>query len=321
MSLFLSHDSALRYWLTKGGDECVPDVASIGSLAQASASARELGKALLPIDYSEACPVHLLVCDPASLHSSGLVIPHLWTGPVSDGSFSELSGANYVSSPEFTFVQAAAKRDLIATLEIGLYLCGVFSIGDEGYGYVGRRMALTTPEELASFIGRTAGAYGVKKARASLRYVLARAAFPMEVLLILAFVLPPRLGGWGFPKVVPNERIDVDKRLQEVAGADHFVGDVYIPSVRGDVEYDSEEFHTGRWRADHTQARRNILEVMGVKTMSATWHQIDTFEKLKTFIWMVKERFGIPHRDYTPEETMAQISLYERLTDFRRRLF
>ena len=166
MSLFLSHDSALRYWLTKGGDECVPDVASIGSLAQASASARELGKALLPIDYSEACPVHLLVCDPASLHSSGLVIPHLWTGPVPDGSFSELSGANYVSAPEFTFVQAAAKRDLIATLEIGLYLCGVFSIGDEGYGYVGQRMALTTPEELASFIGRTAGAYGVKKARA-----------------------------------------------------------------------------------------------------------------------------------------------------------
>lgn len=321
MSLFLSHDSSLRYWLTKTGDEAVPDVAPVCDLERASASSRELGTSFLPVDYSAENPVHVLVSDPACLHSSSMLIPHLWTGPLPVGAFNELSGANYVSSPEFTILQTSAKRSFLESLEVGLYLCGTFSIGDEGRGYVGGRRCLTTPEALASFLGRCTGAYGAKKARASLRYVLARAASPMEVLLILAFTLPPRLGGWGFPEIVPNEQIAVDEHLRGVAGTGYFVGDIYIPSVRGDVEFDSEEFHTGRWRADHTQARRNVLEVMGIKTMSATWRQINTFEKFKTFIWMVKERFGLPHRDYTPEETVAQISLYEQLTDFRRKLF
>ena len=60
---------------------------------------------------------------------------------------------------------------------------------------------------------------------------------------------------------------------------------------------------------------------MDVKTMSATWSQLSDFEKFRTFIWMVKERFGIPHRTFTPQEIAAQVSLYEHLTDFGRKLF
>lgn len=196
MSLIVSHESALCYWLTKTGDECVPDYADVKTVAQVSASMREVREALLP-----------------------------------------------------------------------------------------------------------------------------NAASPMEVLLVLAFVLPPRLGGWGFPEIQVNQRINVDEHLRVISEADFFVGDIYLPSVNGDVEYDSEEFHTGRWRADHTQARRNVLEVMDVKTMSATWSQLSDFEKFRTFIWMVKERFGIPHRTFTPQEVTAQVSLYEHLTDFGRKLF
>ena len=55
--------------------------------------------------------------------------------------------------------------------------------------------------------------------------------------------------------------------------------------------------------------------------MSATWSQLSDFEKFRTFIWMVKERFGIPHRTFTPQEIAAQVSLYEHLTDFGRKLF
>lgn len=237
------------------------------------------------------------------------------------GSLCELSGANYVSSPEFTFLQAAAGRSPIEILELGYYLCGSFSIGEKGCGYTGQRAPLTTPENIARFLDSASGAYGVRKARSALRYLLPNAASPMEVLLVLALVLPPRLGGWGFPEIQVNQRIDVDEHLRVIAEADFFVGDIYLPSVNGDVEYDSEEFHTGRWRADHTQARRNVLEVMDVKTMSATWSQLSDFEKFRTFTWMVKERFGIPHRTFTPQEIAAQVSLYEHLTDFGRKLF
>ena len=90
MSLIVSHESALRYWLTKTGDECVPDYAEVKTVAQVGASMREVREALLP-----------------------------------------------------------------------------------------------------------------------------NAASPMEVLLVLAFVLPPRLGGWGFPEIQVNQRIDVDEHLTD----------------------------------------------------------------------------------------------------------
>lgn len=321
MSLIVSHESALCYWLTKTGDECVPDYADVKTVAQVGASMREVREALLPIEYSEKRPLHLLVPDQQSLRSLQRVKTHLFSGRLPPGSLCELSGANYVSSPEFTFLQVAAGRTPIETLELGYYLCGSFSIDEKGCGYTGQRAPLTTPENIARFLDSASGAYGVRKARSALRYLLPNAASPMEVLLVLAFVLPPRLGGWGFPEIQVNQRIDVDEHLRVIAEAGFFLGDIYLPSVNGDVEYDSEEFHTGRWRADHTQARRNVLEVMDVKTMSATWSQLSDFEKFRTFIWMVKERFGIPHRTFTPQEITAQVSLYEHLTDFGRKLF
>ena len=321
MPLFVSHESALRYWLTKTEDEVVPDTAGMQSLAQASASMREARQASLPIGFSEKRPLHLLVRNQADLRSLREARTHLCGTPLPSGSFNELSGANYVSSPELTFLQMAANRDFVGGLEVGYYLCGSFSIGEEGHGYVGKRDPLTTPEAIASFLDKMGGVYGVKKARSALRYVRPNAASPMEVLLTLALVLPPRRGGWEFPELSLNQRIDVDPRLRRLAGAGYFVGDIYIPSVKGDIEYDSEEFHTGRWRADHTQARRNVLEVMGVRTMSATWSQLSDFDKFSTFIWMVKERFGIPHREFSRREQNAQIDLYERLTAFGRPLF
>lgn len=321
MAVFVSHESALRYWLTKTGDECVPEVAPVCSLAWANASMKEIKGLPLPMDFSEDRPLDVLVPDQASLRSLVAVKTHLWGGALPVGSFRELSGSSYVSSPEFTFLQVAARRNFVETLEIGYHLCGAFSIDGEGHGYAGQRAPLTTPESIASFLAQARGAYGARKARGALRYLRPNVASAMEILLAMAFSLPPGRGGWAFPEITANQRINVDEHLRKVADASYFVGDIYLPSVRGDVEFDSKKFHTGRWRADHTQARRNVLEVMGVKTMSATWSQIDDFDKFETFVWMVKERFGIPHRAFTRAETTAQIELYEHLTDFGRTLF
>lgn len=321
MSLYLCHESALRYWLTKRGDECIPDCADVKTLAFASSNMGEIREAYLPFDYSKKRPLHVMVADRASQRKSNNVVSHVWGGPVQKGSFYELSGLNYVSSPEFTFVQMAANRSTAELVEIGCYLCGGFSISDKGRGYVGERLPLTTPEYLASYLDSQKGAYGTARARAALAYVIPNTASPMEVLLVMAFVLPPALGGLEMPEVVANQRIAVDESLQPIAEATYFKGDIYLPSVRGNVEYDSYEFHTGRYRLDHTQARRNVLETMDVKTISATHGQIDTFEKFEAFIWMVKERFGIEQRAFSKTERAAQMKLYDHLTSPNTKLF
>ena len=321
MALYLSHSSALRYWLTKTKNECIPEAAPVTNLAMASSSAAEAKAELLPIDFSTDRPLHVLVGDRALSWKLDSIRTHVWRGPIPSGALCSLVGQNCVSSPEFVFVQMAYRRSLVDLVEIGCYLCGTFAIGDEGRGYMGERAALTTPEEIARFISRIPGAYGSRLASRALSYVVPGAASPMEVLLVLAFVLPPALGGWVMPEISANQHIPIDEDLRVLADATHFVGDIYLPSVRGDVEYDSKEFHSGSYRLDHTQTRRNVLEAMQIKTVSATSGQASTFKKFEAFIRMVKRRFGLEQCEFTAKEREAQIELYERLTSTKRTLF
>lgn len=321
MTLYLSHQSALRYWLTKTQDEAVPDGVPDKSLAFATASMKEVKCAGLPFGYSPKDPLHLLVPNRSCARGHKSVVTHVWSRAVPQGSFNELWGSNRISSPEFTYLQMAGRRPLIETVEIGCYLCGGFSIEDEGRGYVGERSPLTDPGDIRSFLDAAKGAYGAVPAMRALEYVIPSAASPMEVLLMLAFSLPPELGGWGFPPISVNQRIEVDERLQTLIDKSYVRGDIYMPSVKGDVEYDSYAFHTGKYRLDHTQARRNVLEAMGVKTVSATWGQTNTFDKFETFIWMVRERFGIEQREFDDREKAAQKDLYALLTDKNKRMF
>ena len=321
MSVVLCHESALRYWLTKISNEAVPSVSPCQSLSFSSANMRDVRLDALSFDYSEKRPLHVLVCDSDSVRNQRCLVAHRWSGVLPPGSFYELSGSNLVSSPEFTFLQMAAGRSLREVVEIGDYLCGLFSIGDSGHGYTGQRDALTTPESIAGFLDQAPGAYGAKQARRALRYVVERTASPREIMLCSALVLPKSEGGRGIRHIVANQEVKVPEHLWEFAGTDSFYCDVYIPSARGDVEYDSEQYHTGRYRLDHTQKRRNILEVSGVKTMSATPGQLSSFEYFQNFMWMLNKRFGLRERGLTDVQLGARRDLYEFFSDPRRTLF
>lgn len=316
MSLYLSHESALRYWLTKSGDEEAPEVSDVRSLAQATALASEIAHASLPLEHDDKAPLHTLVPSRQDARSLKGVKTHVWSGPVLPGSFNELWDSSCVSSPEFTFLQMAPRHQLWENVCLGCYLCGLFSVDEKG-SYAGLRSPLMTVESLSDYLRAASGCYGVNRAREALPYIAGCAASPVEVMLAMEFALPPRLGGWAMPPIFLNQRIDIDRRMYPIAHTEFYVGDISLPSVNGDVEFDSRQFHTGMYRLDHTQARRNVLEVMGVKTMSATWGQINSFGKLETFVWMVKERFGIAQREFTQEERRAQIDLYESLINYR----
>ena len=321
MAIYLCHQSALRYWLTMTGDRWLPDVAPDASLARASANMREIKRTPLPLEFSEDRPLHVLVPSRQEAHALKGVVAHVWKAPLPQGAFFELSGGNRVCSPEFAFLQMCARRPLVSAIELGCYLCGSFAVGDEGHGYAGERIQLTTPGQIELLLDALPGQYGTARARAALPYVVAGTASPMEVFLAMVFVLPPMLGGWGMPEVVANQRIDVDENLRALAEASYYKGDLYLPSVRGNVEYDSYEFHTGSYRLDHTQARRNVLEAMGVRTISATWGQVGNFEQFEAFMWMVRKRFGLPRREFDLEERAAQRSLHRHLTSQTARLF
>lgn len=321
MGLCLGHESALRYWLTKRGDECLPDCSPDTSLANASANKGEIISSPLPFGCSEERPLHLLLPGKGGRRSNPGVREHQLSSVLPRGSFQSLTGTVRVASPELTYLLMAQSRGIQELAVIGCYLCGGFSISDEGRGYTGPRDPLTTPENLSAFLDLMPGAYGLNKARRALRYVVPNTASPIETLLALTSSLPPMLGGRTMPQVAANQRIVVPERLQNLMATDELFGDLYYASVKGDIEYDSYDFHTGRYRLDHTSTRRNVIEAAGIKVVSATWGQIKTFGLYQDFWWLVENNLGIRHKTFNKKQLLAQEALYCMLTNPQFQLF
>lgn len=320
--VYLGYESALRYWLTKRAGEWLPDATPERTLSRAEGSARRARAAWLPFGPERGRPLHLMVANQSERHAASDIVAHLWSKPLPARSLCLLEGDARVASPELTFVQMAANLPFVALVEAGLYLCGSFAVKESGRGYAERRQAVTNAASLAAYLDalppRT---YGAKKARQALGFVIDGAASPMEVFLIMSYTLPYEVGGRLHLSIQANQRIEIDEPLQRLLGSRHLVGDLALSDRQADLEYDSDEFHTGSYRLDHTQARRNVLEAMNIKTISATYGQVRTPERFDDFTWMLEHRLGLEHPEYTTRQLQAQNDLHDFLLDPRRTLF
>jgi len=63
----------------------------------------------------------------------------------------------------------------------------------------------------------------------------------MESILYMFLRLPNALGGCGFNEIVLNEKIVLD------GGNKTYFADLYVPSCKLDIEYDSEDSITTLW--------------------------------------------------------------------------
>lgn len=322
MGLCLGFESALQYWLTKQEGEAMPEEAEVGRFSHATAGARLLAHEHLPLEPAKGRPLHLLVREHAAKHQLDDVTVHVCQTKLPPHSFRRLGGDNLIASPELTFLQMAHGRSLWELVEIGCYLCSTFSISCRGRGYTGERAQLMTLDDLRRYLDslpkRT---YGRRRALRALPHVVELTASPKEVHLALHYGLPPSLGGRGPIAISANQRIDIDEHSQRLLEQDFLKGDLYLSDYGADLEYDSIEFHTGRFRLDHTQARRNVLEAMHVKTISATHGQIDTLEHFDDFTWLLEKRIGKDHVTPTPAQRKAQEDLFLWLNDHKRTLF
>ena len=313
MTIVLSHESALRYWLTASNDGRLLDPSWSHSLTNASGNMRDIKCAELPFEYSSRDKLHVLVADHDSTRNQLKVVTHRWAGPVPSESLCEYSDTCLISSPEFTFLQLAGSKSIMELIEVGTYLCAGFSITELG-DFNELRAPVTKPERVESYLACVRGSRGATKAQNALCHVVPNTASPMEILLCLAFTLPRRLGGWGYPEARANEELDVPDHLRATLRSRTLRCDLYFPSVRGDIEYDSAAFHSDTERLDYTQTRRNLLEAMGVKTVSATKGQLNTYERFRDFMWMAIERLGLPWRPPSKKTLMKQCELYGHLT-------
>lgn len=219
-------------------------------------------------------PLHVLVASAAARDRCARVRCHVCSRPLPPGSFVRLGDRLYASSPELCFVQMATVLPFVELVKLGFELCGTYAERLDGATRYDRSLLLTSVAALARFVDSAGDIPGVVAARKAVKLLVACSASPRETALTILLCLPLRRGGYGLPSPELNFRIDVGRSKRAVTDKGYYLCDLYWREARIDLEYESDERHTGAERIAEDSMRRDDLAHLGVKVRTMTNRQM-----------------------------------------------
>lgn len=271
MTLCLCHKSSVECLRMLGPAACRLSSASISKLKGFPPKASEIEAfATTGLNW----PLHLLVLSAYARRQLKNAVCHVHSASIPSGSIMQVESDVFVTSPEWCFVQMAEMLSFPQLVLLGFELCGTYSLPVQASGDFMKRDVLTSIVKLKCFIESIEGARGLKLAKQALRHVVPDSASPMETITTLLLCLPVRLGGYGLPTPVLNHRIDIGRSARRVSSKGFYVCDLYWPSARLCVEYDSDRFHCGSVRIASDANRRNALSYLGITVVTMTRAQV-----------------------------------------------
>lgn len=331
MRLYLTSDASLelvRYLRSTNGEE---------GLAGAQVRKRSLNDAINTVRAVEeldetaqrwlghvGMPVHAFVSERSKGTSTKRLVTHVFSKPVPYGAFLDVGHGVCVCTPQFAFLQLAAKNDLIDAVCIGMELCGSYSrwclesgnesgLGHSAFG-MGRGCAFDLPPALRArrippFVERLTDFRGSAKARIALKWVLDNSASPMETAVYLLLCLPKRLGGYGLPKPVLNPKL----MISNPDGVKERYPDLFWSGANIDVEYNSDAEHSGEWARYRDSKREVELTVANVKVLPLTRPQLINTAEFDAFAQGLRKLLGVKARGYDLEWAFRRDELRRRL--------
>ena len=310
MALYLCGTAALdvmRYLRSTNGGE-IPGTPArprrLGNALNSDRQLNELGESAQRLLSHVQGKVEVLVPRRRQHTRTSRLETHLWTHDIPRGAFIDLGNGIYLSSPAFLFVQLASKLGEVELIMLGLELCGSYSLwrlpapsfgpsqGDLRTEATYELSPALTAARLKSFIIRMDGERGVVRARNAAKYVLDNDASPMESAVYLLLCLPRHLGGRGLPKPLFNVKVNVTTSTTTTSR----YPDLYWPTRALDVEYQSDQDHSGDW-ARYRDARRQVeLEAENVTVLPLTRHQVMDADEFNAFATSVRRMLGVRSR-------------------------
>ena len=131
----------------------------------------------------------------------------------------------------------------------------------------------------------------------------------MESVVYLLLCLPRRLGGFGLPMPVLNVKVKVSTSTTTKSR----FPDLYWPIQSLDVEYDSDQDHTGMW-SRYRDARRTVeLAAEKITVLPLTHAQLFDAGEFEAFAASVRRNLGIRARTLDAEWHAKHHLLRERL--------
>ena len=240
-------------------------------------------------------PLDITVSNSNARRRTKSFVYRVYAGDLPKGSVIDIGDGVCIASPELCFMQMAGELSLVELVQLGMELCGSFSIGsirsdragkhgddpnrqvlsqDDNSQTLYEQPALTSTRKLRALLTRMAGTNGKKKSLSALRHIADGSASPMEANLIILLTLPYRLGGYGLSMPKLNQHFDLTQEARRATGRNYLKCDLYWPEARVAVEYDSDMFHTGSFRIGSDAIRRIILSSMKITVISITNQQV-----------------------------------------------
>ena len=189
-----------------------------------------------------------------------------------------------VASPELVFLQLACKLDIHRLILLGLQLCS-HPPGNPSE-------AITTKHKLKSFLAKTPGHHGHRKALRAVKYIEDGSASVMESIAYMILTLPHALGGYGLDGAVFNYEIRLNDEAAKRLGQKRCFADLYYKQAKLAVEYESFAFHNSPMEQGKDAMRSAILERQNVEVMHLSTIQLYNKDACMDFAFNLASRIG-----------------------------
>lgn len=234
--------------------------------------------------------------DGKKARSCGLALPA--------GAVKELNG-KMVASPELMFLELAGEMSIHRLILLGLQLCS--------HPPGSPSLAVTTKQKLRTFLLKTPGHRGRRKALQAVKYLENGSASVMESIAYMILTLPHTLGGYGLDGATLNYEIKLNREAQMRLGQSRCFVDLYYKHAKLAVEYESFAFHNSPKEQGKDFMRAAILERQGINIMHLSTIQLYDKEACEDFAFNLAKRLNIRTRIYSKKFVEMQTLLRELL--------
>ncbi len=235
---------------------------------------------ILGYEISEEDAPHITVTEPNArfrkkVHSCKLALPA--------GAVIARNGRT-VASPELLFLEFASRLSIHRLILLGLQLCshppGIPSI------------AVTTKQKLNTFLVKTTGHRGHRKAIRAVKFVENGSASIMESVVYMILTLPCSLGGYGLKGAVFNYEVKLKNEARLRLGQNRCFTDLYYSRAKLAVEYESFAYHNSPSEQGKDVMRSAVLERQGVDVMHLSTIQLYNKDACSDFAYNLAARLG-----------------------------
>ena len=174
------------------------------------------------------------------------------------------------------FLQVANDYSIHELIYLGLQICS----------YRENQPPLCTVKELRQCAEKLHGHRGRRKALRAIRYLDEGSRSPMESILYMMLRLPNALGGCGFTEIKLNHKIQL-KKSRHI-----YYADLYVPSCKLDIEYDSQTYHNKPEAFSKDAIRSAHLEAEGYQVISVRPEQLVDLKHFETLARNLSRRIG-----------------------------